>query len=70
MLIEILDSMIIGGEPRQVGDVVEVDEDFGNYQIRRQWARVPKLKPEPVEAQPPRRQASRRSTNEQTEESS
>lgn len=69
MLIEVLDSMIIGGQPREVGDVVEVDESFGEYQIRRGWARVPEPKDEPVTvAAPARRAGGRRSTTDSLEE--
>lgn len=68
MLIEVLDSMIIGGEPRQVGEVVEVDDEFGKYQISKGWARISEPKPQPEPVQGSRRSSGRRSNPESTEE--
>ena len=64
MEVEMLESMVIGRQDREIGDVVTVDNDLGLHMIRSGWA-AEHTAPAPaaeVEGESPRRGGKRRTT--------
>jgi len=64
MQVEMLDSMVISRQDREIGDVLTVDNDLGLHMIRNGWAAehvapVPAAEPED---ESPRRGGKRRTT--------
>lgn len=64
MEVEMLESMVINRQDREIGDVVTVDNDLGLHMIRSGWA-AEHTAPAPaveIEGESPRRGGKRRTT--------
>lgn len=64
MQVEMLDSMVVNRQDREIGEIVAVDNDLGLHMIRAGWA-TEHTAPAPAaeaEGEPPRRGGKRRTT--------
>jgi len=64
MQVEMLASMVINRQDREIGEVITVDQDLGLHMIRSGWA-AEQIAPAPVaeaEEESPRRGGKRRTT--------
>jgi endonuclease YncB( thermonuclease family) len=70
MEVEMLESMVINRQDREIGDVITVDNDLGLHMIRAGWATEHTAPAPAVEDEAPRRGAKRRTVYKNPEISS
>ena len=62
MQVEMLNSMVVNRQDREIGEVVTVDNDLGLHMIRAGWATEHTAPAPAVEDEAPRRGGKRRTT--------